>query len=167
VTEQLVFDLAAPQPASFDNFLPGANAEALAALQALAAGRIGETGLLLWGPPGAGKTHLLRAVVSLAAASGCSAVHVADANSLSADEARGLEGQELVVIDAIDSAGPEAQACLFTLFNTLKDRGGHLLVASRAPLAALALREGPANTARVGFGLRNHSRCRTSTSPQR
>ena len=38
VTEQLVFELAAPEPPSFANFLPGGNAEALAAVKALAAG---------------------------------------------------------------------------------------------------------------------------------
>jgi hypothetical protein len=35
VTEQLVFDLAVPEPPSFGNFLPGGNAEALAAVQGL------------------------------------------------------------------------------------------------------------------------------------
>jgi DnaA family protein len=151
VTEQLVFDLAAPQPPSFDNFLPGANAEAVAALQALAAGHVDETGIMLWGAAGAGKTHLLRAAVSMAVASGRSVVHVDDANVLAVQEANGLEEHALVSIDAIDAAGPEAQARLFTLFNVLKDRGGHLLVASRAPLAALTIREDLRT--RLGWGL--------------
>jgi DnaA family protein len=151
VTEQLVFDLAAPQPPSFDNFLPGANAEAVAALQALAAGHVDETGIMLWGAAGAGKTHLLRAAVSMAVASGRRVVHVDDANVLAVQEANGLEEHALVSIDAIDAAGPEAQARLFTLFNVLKDRGGHLLVASRAPLAALTIREDLRT--RLGWGL--------------
>ena len=151
MNEQLVFDLAAPQPPSFDNFLPGANAEAVAAVQALAAGDIRETGLVLWGAEGAGKTHLLRAAVSMAAASGRSAVHVGDPNDVLAPDANGLEGHALVAIDAIDAAGPETQARLFTLYNALRDRGGHLLVASRAPLAALAVREDLRT--RLGWGL--------------
>jgi DnaA family protein len=151
VTEQLVFDLAAPQPPSFDNFLPGANAEAVAALQALAAGHVDETGIMLWGAAGAGKTHLLRAAVSMAVASGRRVVHVDDANVLAVQEANGLEEHALVSIDAIDAAGPEAQARLFTLFNVLKDRGRHLLVASRAPLAALTMREDLRT--RLGWGL--------------
>lgn len=151
MTEQLVFDLAAPQPPSFDNFLPGANAEAVAALQALAAGHVDETGIMLWGAAGAGKTHLLRAAVSMAVASGRRVVHVDDANVLAVQEANGLEEHALVSIDAIDAAGPEAQARLFTLFNVLKDRGGHLLVASRAPLAALTMREDLRT--RLGWGL--------------
>jgi DnaA family protein len=151
VTEQLVFDLAAPEPPSFDNFLPGANAEALAALEGLAAGRVGETGVMVWGPPGAGKSHLLRAAVSMAAQSGGNAAHFADANLLATTDVAALEGCSLVAIDAIDAAGPEAQARVFTLFNALRDRSGHLLVASRAPLAALPMREDLRT--RLGWGL--------------
>ena len=66
--EQLVFDLAAPEPPSFENFLPGRNAEVVAAAARFAAGDAAETGLLLWGAPGAGKTHLLKAVVGAMAA---------------------------------------------------------------------------------------------------
>ena len=150
MTEQLVFDLAAPEPPSFDNFLPGNNAEALAALAALSAGNLGETGILLWGPPGAGKTHLLRAAVSIATQGGSAAIYVRDANSLSSpDDA--LQEYALVAIDAIDDAGPLAQASLFTLFNGLRERGHYLLVAARAPLAALPLREDLRT--RLGWGL--------------
>ena len=151
MTEQLVFDLAAPQPPSFDNFLPGANAEVVAALRALAASGSGDTGIVLWGAAGAGKTHLLRAAVSLATASGHGATYVADASALASHEVQALEQCALVAIDAIDAAAPAAQGRLFTLFNALRDRGGHLLVASRAPLAALALREDLRT--RLGWGL--------------
>ena len=48
----------------------GPNAEVVAALARFAAGEADETGLLLWGTPGAGKTHLLRATVRR---SGCAA----------------------------------------------------------------------------------------------
>jgi DnaA family protein len=149
VTEQLVFDLAAPQPPSFDNFLPSANAEALAALRALSAGMASETGVLLWGAPGAGKTHLLRAAVAAAAAHGRSAIHIADANS--APEFGALAHHSLVAVDDIDLTGPGAQASLITLYNALRDGGGHLLVASRSPLAALMLREDLRT--RLGWGL--------------
>ena len=150
VTEQLVFDLAAPQPPSFDNFLSTANAEALAALRALSAGRGSETGVMLWGAPGAGKTHLLRAAVAAAAAYG-RAIHIAQADSVSAHEVGALERHALVAVDGIDFAGHDAQATLFTLFNALRDRGGHLLVASRSPVSALTLREDLRT--RLGWGL--------------
>ena len=151
MSEQLVFDLAAPEPPSFDNFLPGANAEAVAALEGLAAGRIGETGVMVWGPPGAGKSHLPRAAVSMATARGGRAAHVGDPDSLSATEVSAFDGCSLVAIDAIDAAGAEAQARVFTLFNALRDRGGHLLAASRSPLAVLPMREDLRT--RLGWGL--------------
>ena len=54
-----------PEPArTFENFLPGANGEALAHLLALAPGA---PPVYLWGPAGSGKTHLLHAVVERAA----------------------------------------------------------------------------------------------------
>lgn len=151
MTEQLVFDLAAPEPPSFGNFVPGGNAEALAAVKALAAGDAGETGVLLWGQPGAGKTHMLRAAVAAVEARGRTALFVGDAGVLPAQDPGALAGHDLVAIDGIDCAAPDAQACMFTVFNGLRDRGGHLLVASRIPLAALSLREDLRT--RLGWGL--------------
>src|SRR5205085_702855 len=49
-----------PEPA-FDNFLPGANAEALARVRSLAEGTLREAIVYLWGEPGSGRSHLLRA----------------------------------------------------------------------------------------------------------
>ena len=64
--EQLTFELAAPEPPSFANFLPGRNAEVVASLARLAAGELRETGVLVWGGPGSGRTHLLVATVAAA-----------------------------------------------------------------------------------------------------
>ena len=66
MNEQLILDLAQPEPATFANFVAGANREALAALAALASGASREAGLLLWGAHGAGKSHLLDACASAA-----------------------------------------------------------------------------------------------------
>ena len=151
VTEQLVFELAAPEPPSFGNFLPGRNAEALAAVMALASGDPAETGLILWGPPGAGKTHVLRAAVAWAEARGAPASYLAEPGALLARDPVQLPSGAMVAVDAIERAAPDAQARLFTLFNALRERGGHLLAASRTPLAALAVREDLRT--RLGWGL--------------
>ena len=45
----------------FSNYLPGDNAEALASVRALAAGALPEAIVYLWGAPGSGRPHLLRA----------------------------------------------------------------------------------------------------------
>ena len=151
VTEQLVFELAAPEPPSFDSFLPGRNAEACAAVRAVAAGTATETCVYLWGAPGAGKTHLLRAAVAAVEARGEAALFMAGPGSLLAVDPVRAAGCAVVAADALESATPDAQARLFTMFNALRERGGHLLVASRLPLAAAALRDDLRT--RLGWGL--------------
>jgi DnaA family protein len=148
VTEQLVFELAAVEPPSFANFLPGRNAEAVAAAKALASGTLAETGVVLWGGAGVGKTHLLRAAVL---AAGADATHFADPGALPAQDPEWLSTRSLVAVDGIDGAAPDAQAALFTLYNRLKDGGGRLIAACRAPPAALPIRDDLRT--RFGWGL--------------
>jgi len=149
--EQLVFELAAPEPPSFENFLPGPNAEVVAAIARFAAGEATETGLLLWGAPGGGKTHLLKAAVRAVGLRGLAASYFPQPGALDAGAVDALAAQALVAVDGIDGAGPAAQAALFTLYNALKAGGGHLVAASQLPLAALPLREDVRT--RLGWGL--------------
>jgi DnaA family protein len=149
--KQLVFDLAAPEPPSFANFLPGRNGEVVAALVAAAAGAAGETGIALWGPPGAGKTHLLRATVAAAQAAGRAAAWFAAPGALGGTDPGALAANALVAVDDVGAADAEAQGRLFTLFNALRARGGRLVVAADAPPAALPVREDLRS--RLGWGL--------------
>jgi DnaA family protein len=149
--EQLVFELAAPEPPSFENFLPGPNAEVVAAVARFAAGGAAETGLLLWGVSGAGKTHLLKAAVRAIGMRGLAATFCPEAAALEAADVDTLGAQALVAVDDIDAASAAAQAKAFTLYNVLKASGGHLLAASRLPLAALPVREDVRT--RLGWGL--------------
>jgi DnaA family protein len=149
--EQLVFELAAPEPPSFENFLTGANAEVLAAATRLAAGRAQETGLFLWGVAGAGKTHLLQAAVGFVRERGALASMIPAPVDLENAAVEALAVQALVAVDDVDQASAAAQAQLFTLYNALRSKGGHLLAASRLPVAALPLREDVRT--RLGWGL--------------
>jgi DnaA family protein len=149
--EQLVFELAAPEPPSFDNFLPGRNAEVVAAVGRFAAGEATETGLLLWGAPGAGKTHLLRAAVRAIGMRGFAATYCPEPAVLEGADAGALAAHALVAIDGIDVASAAAQATVFTLYNALKANGGHLVAASRLPPASLPIREDVRT--RLGWGL--------------
>ena len=151
MTEQLVFELSAPEPPSFANFLPGHNAEALAAVQSLAAGEGAETGVLLWGAAGVGKTHLLRAATRLAEARGAAASYVAEPGALLAQDPETLAARSIVAIDGVHLATPEAQARMFRLFNGIKESGGNLVMASRLPPAGLTLRDDLRT--RLGWGL--------------
>jgi len=146
--EQLVFELAAPEPQRLDNFLPGRNAELIEMLPRFVAGATAETGLFVWGAPGAGKTHLLRAAHALALEQGLRTVWHEDAKALGEElPAAG----ELAVIDRVDEADAVAAGRIFTLFNALRERGGRLLAAARTPLARLPLREDLRT--RLGWGL--------------
>src|SRR5262249_43822734 len=132
-------------------FLPGRNAEALATLQALVSGSLTETGVFVWGLPGSGKTHLLRAAVGAAEARGLAVTYVAAPGSLAAQDAERLAGCGFAVIDDVDAAPTDAQSVIFRLFNVLKERGGHLLAAARMAPAALPLRADLRT--RLGWGL--------------
>ena len=68
--EQLTLELAKQEPPAFANFVAGSNHEVVATLRRVASGALQETGVVLWGAPGAGKTHLLRAAVTAAASAG-------------------------------------------------------------------------------------------------
>ena len=147
--EQLIFELAAPEPPQLANFLPGHNVELVAALTRFASAPGGETGFLLWGAAGAGKTHLLRAAVARAAETGVATRFYGEPGAVQADHA--TAAIEFVAIDCVDVADAAAAARIFTLFNTLKERGGRLVAASRMPLSTLPLREDLRT--RLGWGL--------------
>ena len=136
--EQLTLTLAGAPAATFDNFVPGRNVEAIDALMRFARNEAGETGLLLWGVSGAGRTHLLKAAVALARENGTAATYVEDAAAL---DVASREHESLVAVDDVDRADASAQASLFTLYNALASRGGHLIAAASVPPAAMPLRE--------------------------
>ncbi len=147
--EQLVFELAPPEPPRLSNFLPGRNRELLAALGSFVTGAGSEASFFVWGAPGAGKTHLLRAAVALAADSGLASRYYAQASLIDADAT--VPDTGFVAIDRVDEADSAAAARVFTLYNALKQSGGRVLAASRTPLAALRLREDLRT--RLGWGL--------------
>jgi len=151
VAEQLVFELSTPDPPSFGNFLAGRNAEAVAAVKALAAGEGVETCVVLWGASGAGKSHLLRAATDAAGAKGDVVARLSEPDELLAHDLDSLLARAFVAIDNIDRATPDVQARIFSLFNGLRERGGRLLVAARTSLAVLPLREDLRT--RLGWGL--------------
>ena len=138
MSEQFVLDLAQPEPPSFDNFVAGANREAMAALMALARGESHETGVLLWGAPGAGKTHLLRATAVMAARARAVIECATPADVPAADA---LPASVLLVVDRIDTADAAEQARLFTVLNAFTASAGQWVAGAAAPPARLALRD--------------------------
>jgi DnaA family protein len=142
--EQLIFELAPDATPSFANFLPGANVEAVAHLRALAAGQLRETSVAVWGVAGSGKSHLVRAVVDAASMP-------ARRLDLDADGVPEVAGEALFAVEGVDRLGDIAQGRLFTLYNTCREQGAHLLLASSVPPQQAPLRDDLRT--RIGWGL--------------
>ncbi len=126
---QLILDLLPESPPSLDNFVPGGNAEPLAAFTEWLAGVRSDTSFCLYGESGCGRSHLLLA----------SGFDYADAG-IDPDLARAPQNEQLAV-DNVDQLSPAGQIALFNHFNRLKMAGGQLLTAAPQPPAHLALRE--------------------------
>jgi len=140
---QLPLGLRLPDTARLDNFVPGLNAEALAAVRQCVTGP-GATTLFLTGPAGSGKTHLLQAACHAVQVQGAQAAYVplAERAVLSPALLEGLEDYALVALDDVDAVAGDAawEETLFHLFNRLREAGGRLLAAARARPAQAGLR---------------------------
>ncbi len=120
---QLALDLLRPAQPTLDNFVAGRNGEALASVRAAAQGQ-GPQIIYLWGAPGCGRTHLLRALAEPTAVPEFSSKQLV----YTVDD-----------VHALDSSG---QAQLFALINDIRAAPHTRLVAAgnTAP-ALLPLRE--------------------------
>lgn len=123
MTRQLALPIQQPPKPTLENFVPGSNGELLERLRELAAGRRAEAVIYLWGTPGSGRSHLLRA----------------------------SERDGLTVADDVEKLGEAAQVALFNAINQARDAGSTVLAAGAAPPAQLALREDLRS--RLGWGL--------------
>jgi DnaA family protein len=129
---QLTLDLIRPLTPSFDNFVVGRNAEALATLRAVAGTR--KDGFIyLWGEPGSGRSHLLTALAGARPA----ALSAADDAVPAFADPRGL-----YLVDDVDARDAPSQQRVFVLMNEVRAHPGAALVATgRAAPAQLALRD--------------------------
>ncbi|HVF33886.1 MAG TPA: DnaA/Hda family protein, partial [Candidatus Saccharimonadia bacterium] len=148
MAEQLTLTLAGSPEPTFENYVAGRNGEALDALVRIARHAIAETGLVVWGAGGAGKTHLLKAAVALAREHGREARFVAEPSLL---EDAGPVRDIFIAVDTVDRADDVAQAKLFTLYNVLAACGGQLVAAASVPPARMSLRDDLRT--RLGWGL--------------
>ena len=148
MAQQLTFELAGTPPATFESFVTGPNVEAVQTLQSIANHELRETGVVLWGAAGAGKTHLLQAAIEHAAAHGRAAIFVADPH---AHFVMPETTHAMVAVDRVDAADADAQARLFTLYNRLAELGGQLLASAAVPPGCMGLRDDLRT--RLGWGL--------------
>ncbi|MGE5337797.1 MAG: DnaA regulatory inactivator Hda [Gemmatimonadota bacterium] len=128
-TAQLTLDLLQPLRPTLDNFVVGSNREALAALRGAAAGAAPDRIIYLWGEPGCGRTHLLRALADLPGA------YVWSKDSTP-------EQPGLALVDDADQLDADAQVALFNRLNAARARAdAACVIAGPAAPAQLALRD--------------------------
>jgi DnaA family protein len=135
---QLALALSPPPAASFANFVPGRNAELVAALHDLARGQGGERFVYIWGAPGSGRAHLLRAVVDEASACGRCAIRLTAPVTEQALAA--IDANAVVALAGAERLAGDAQVALFGLYNRIREAAGALVVAGEAAPARLPIR---------------------------
>jgi DnaA family protein len=126
---QLLLDFTQAPAPTFENFVPGGNAELLQALTAAARGDSPEPVVYVWGERGAGKSHLARAF---------------------AEATAGRQGVR--IIDDVELLDADAQAALFNDFIDHAFR--FLLVTAQAAPGHLALRRDLASRLATGVTFR-------------
>ena len=125
-----------PQPEpSFDNFLPGGNAAALAHLRALV---LPAAPVYLWGPGGSGKSHLLR---GLAARCQTQGQRVGWFDAADRQPWAFAPDWSVLVFDRCDALDAEAQQAAFSLFIEATTHGVQVAAAGRVPPIDLPLRD--------------------------
>ena len=123
--DQYLLDLQERDKPTLDNFVVGANGEAVSVLREVAAG-CGPTFVYLYGPKGAGLTHLLRSLVPEEGFR----VPMFDPKV------------PLYVVDDVDELDPGWALQLLALQNAVRGTPGmHLVCAGRVPAAQLPLPE--------------------------
>jgi DnaA family protein len=155
---QLPLNVTLRDDATLENYYPGDNEEVMVHLGA--AGERGEAmPLYLWGPRGAGKSHLLQAVCHEAGDGTAAYLPLSQLESLSPSVTEGLEQLDVVCIDDVHAVAGDLpwETALFDLFNRGRERGVRLIFSGAAAPAALGL--GLADLAsRLGGGLVFHIR---------
>ena len=143
---QLPLGLKLKDSATFENYLPGANGEALACLRHLEASPW-RAGSYLWGGPGTGKSHLLQAVCHAASDRDTAAIYLPmQAAELFPCEALfGIENVGTVCIDDIHaiSGRAEWETALVHLLDRIRAAGAGVVVTGNALPAELGLRLPP------------------------
>jgi DnaA family protein len=135
---QLILDIRPDSPPDFANFLPGPNAEALAALRTHQPHITPDPVLYLWGEAGVGKSHLAQAWARATAALLASA-------QLPEPPLAALAVEDVDHLDGVD------QIRLFNLINAARETGGLILATGPLPPARLEIR--PDLATRLAQGL--------------
>lgn len=145
--QQLPLALGTAAPQRFDNFVPGANEQWPQVLDALRDPNPAVP-LLLWGPGGVGKSHLLHAVAAHQQAQGH---RVAAYDAATPLPWRLEEGARVILLDGCDDYDAARQHAAFALFVEAASLGLPVIAAATLPPVDLPLRDDLRS--RLGWGL--------------
>lgn len=140
--EQLPLGVRLRPASTMAGFHVGPNGALVAALEARAACPALPP-LLAWAPAGHGRSHLLQATCARATEQGRRAGYLPLAEPWpDAGMLAGLEQLDVLCLDDVDRVvgQPAWEAALFRLYNDVVERGGNLILSSRAAPAGLAVR---------------------------
>lgn len=137
--QQLLLDIRPAARPTLDNFIPGTNQELLRHLKSWLKDKTADTALYIWGPPGSGKTHLLKAL-----AAGCGGQFWDGCGEAIPDAA-------LIAVDDVESLSASAQVAVFDAFNRARAAGHRFIAAGKNAPAGLGVREDLRT--RLGWGL--------------
>jgi DnaA family protein len=146
---QMVLDLSLPAQPTLDNFVVGRNRELIQVLHNMLATKPQERFVYLWGSPGSGRSHLLKAMVDALRQQHLSASYICC--SLDSEIAPAPEQPDALAVDDVEHLGGNSQIALFNLYNHIREGPGMLLVSGAMPPAQLKLREDLVT--RLGWGL--------------
>lgn len=131
--QQLPLDLIQTPPPTLENYVVGPNAQAVSTVEQIAAGNPPAKIVVLCGPPGSGKSHLLNALLHRSDALRASTSALMDAQD---------DAYRIWVSDEPDKASEDEQQQLFNQINLLRSRTDScLIIGLRDAPATLSLRD--------------------------
>ncbi len=148
--KQLILDIKPPPLPTLQNFQPGQNTELLTMLNRILSHQEKEQFVYLWGKPGCGKSHLLKAVNSACLQNNDQTMYFENEINSQITSGKMPDG---VMVDNVDRLSKDDQIKLFNLYNDIRDSNHTFLLCSGigAPTQLTAIR--PDLTTRLSWGL--------------